>query len=274
MRCPTCGYLLDDLDARCPRCSAEESHQHDEAVAYVALHSSADAATARAALEACEWNPTKALARLGVKAPVGAPPPPAQTPPPGPAPPGEPTRAKGFGTPGTGAHRTVVALGIVVGVVLLAGVALVCLGLFGVAGPIRKPKVAEIPPPGTPPEVSMSADQLWEECAVNKAQATTSFVGKFARVTGNVRGLNGGASPSVVVAGDPSGLTGAQCYLAEAEAGSMRDLSLGQPVTVEGMISDVGAKVKLRQCRIVDKGAVPVSEPTGSELGEGLVGGE
>jgi hypothetical protein len=284
MRCPKCDYLLDDLDSTCPRCSAEERRGHEEAVHYVALHSAADVETARAALEATGWNTRQALSRLGVSAPPDAPPGPGAPAPPRSDPAGPPAAApapgarastgKGFGTPGTPAHKAIVGIGIGVGVIVVAVVAFLCLGLFGLAGPVRKPKLQPIPPPGTPPEVSMSADQLWEECSVNQAQATTKFAGKFARITGNVRGIEVGKSTTVVVASEPSGLTGAKCYLGAGAEEAVKGLSQGQSVTVEGMISDVGATVKLRDCRIVEKGAPPAPEPSDAGAGGGFGGGD
>lgn len=265
MQCPNCGYLLDDLDAACPRCSAEAERTHQEAVQYVMLHTEADAATARTALEASAWNANQAISRLGATPPPGpgpgAPSPAPRAPSPAPA--TQPAAASsskppGFGTPGTKAHKVVLTIGIVVGALVLAGVVFLCLGLFGVAGPIRKPKVAQSPPPGTPPEIVMDAEALWDEYATSKAQAQTKYAGKFAQVSGNVRGIESGKTTAIVVSKDPGGLSGAKCYLSPDQP--VDKLAMGQSVVVEGMIDDFAVHVKLRDCRIAQMGPAPREE--------------
>jgi hypothetical protein len=273
MQCPNCGYLLDDLDPTCPRCAAQSERAHEEAVQYVMLHTEADAATARTALEATAWNANQAIARLGRTPPAGSVPPASSPAPRGPAAassapsPTASTTPKqpGFGTPGTKAHKAVVGVGIAVGVLVLAGVVFVCLGLFGVAGPIRKPKVAQSPPPGTPPEVTMDAEALWDEYATSKAQAQSKFAGKFAQVSGCVRGIESGKTTAIIVSNDPGGLSGAKCYLAPDQAAQGAKLAMGQPVVVQGMIDDFAVHVKLRDCRIAQAGPPPAEEPQDQE---------
>lgn len=264
MQCPRCGYVLDELDPVCPRCHAEEEQDREQLALFLTQRSHAGAAEARAALEATGWNLRQAFARLGV------------TPPPGPLPGERPVEAagplpkpdpapidakpKGFGTPGTRASKGVTIGICVVGAALVVGVVVVCLGMFGIAGPIRKTKTAEMPPVGAPPDITMTADALWEEYSTNKAQGQSKYGGRFARLSGTVSGVELSKSGRVeaLIGGDP--VTGCKCRFAEGEG---KDLARGQQVVIEGMVDDFAVHVIVTGCRVVS-----ASGPAGGGAGD------
>jgi hypothetical protein len=89
MVCPKCGYVLSDLETKCPRCADEHKpaeatpagkdraweEWREQAVAYLVTHGHADEGSAGRALAACSWDVQAALAVLRDGAPIPLPPP-------------------------------------------------------------------------------------------------------------------------------------------------------------------------------------------------------